>query len=226
MKFFCYCCLFLFSNVLLAQLPDSLNIPVKVEAQVDTSQISAKLDSLLQSDLPVAKKKNFIGRFFDRKDYPNPKKALFLSLILPGSGQFYNKQYLKVPIVAGLYTAGIVNISNRRAEFKFYRDNRIAELDGDPNTINITGFDEQSLRSLRDNALTNAETGFLILLVIHALQAADAFVFAHLKTFDVSEDLSLRISPQMGVDQQQQLNAGLQVALSFSNKKVESPRPF
>jgi len=226
MKYVCYCWLILLPNLLLAQIPDSLSIPVETVIPVDTSRLAAKVDSIMQADLPVEKRKNFIGRFFDRKDYPNPKKALFLSLILPGSGQFYNKQYLKVPIVVGIYTAGIINIRNRRTEFKFYRDNRIAELDGDPNTMNITGFDEQSLRSLRDNALTNAETGFLLLLVIHALQSADAFVFAHLKTFDVSEDLSLRISPQMGMDQQQQLNAGIQMSLSFSGKKTSSPRPF
>ncbi len=207
-------------------IPDSLSVPETTVIPVDTSDLSAKLDSLMQSDLPVVKKKNFIGRFFDRKDYPNPKKALFLSLLLPGSGQFYNKQYLKVPIVVGAYTAGIINIHNRRKEFKFFRDNRIAELDDDPTTMNVSGLDAQSLQSLRNNALTNAETGFLILLVVHALQAADAFVFAHLKSFDVSEDLSLRISPQMGVDIQQQLNAGVQVAFSFSGKKIPAPRPF
>ncbi len=226
MKYLCYCFLFFFSNVLVGQVPDSLSIPVETVIPVDTSRLSAKLDSIMQADLPVVKRKNFIGRFFDRKDYPNPKKALFLSLLLPGSGQFYNKQYLKVPIVVGAYTAGIINIHNRRTEFKFFRDNRIALLDEDPNTMNQTNLDERSLRSLRDNALTNAETGFLILLVVHALQAADAFVFAHLKTFDVSEDLSLQINPQMGLDAQQQLNAGIQVALSFSGKKTTSPRPF
>jgi len=226
MKYLCYCWLILFSNLLFAQTPDSLSIPVETVIPVDTSGLSAKIDSIMKSGLPVEKKKNFIGRFFDRKDYPNPKKALFLSLFLPGAGQFYNKQYLKVPVVVGLYTAGIINISNRQREFKFYRDNRVAALDDDPDTMNQTNLDAQSLKALRDNAQTNKETGFLLLLVIHALQSADAFVFSHLKSFDVSEDISLRISPQMGMDTRQQLNAGVQVALSFSSKKTISPRPF
>ena len=183
MKFLSCCCLLLCFNILGAQVPDSLSTPPKTIIKVDSTQLFARLDSLLKTDQPVPKKKNFIGRFFDRKDYPNPKKALFLSLFLRGAGQFYNKQYLKVPIVVGAYTAGVINIRNRRKEFKFFRDNRIAELDEDPLTENITNFDATSLQALRDNALTRAETGFLILLAIHAVQAADAFVFAHLKTF-------------------------------------------
>lgn len=209
-----------------AQLPDSLSIPTKPMPTIDTSQFATKLDSILQSEVTVPKKKNFIGRFFDRKDYPNPKKALYLSLLLPGTGQLYNKQYWKAPIVYGLYTAAIINIWDKRRAYKFYRDNRIALLDEDPNTVNQTNFDAQSLRALRDNALTNAETGFLFLLVIHAFQSADAFVFSHLKTFDVSEDLSLRISPQIGLDPQFPVNAGVQVALSFSGKNTAAPKPF
>ncbi len=223
--------LFFCSNLLVAQLPDSLSIPTKpMQVPVPTTDsselVTTVVDSILQSEVVVPKKKNFIGRFFDKKDYPNPKKAVFLSLLLPGSGQLYNKQYLKAPFVYGAYTFAILNIRKNRQDFKFYRDNRIAILDNDPNTVNITDFDEQSLRSLRDNALTKAETGFLILLVVHAFQAADAFVFAHLKTFDVNEDLSLQISPQMGLGPRNQLNAGVQVALSLTGKNKTRPRPF
>ena len=129
--------------------------------------------------------------------------------------------------VWGGYTAAIINLRNRRFEYRVFRDNRIAEIDGDPNTINITGLDERSLQALRDNARTNSETAFLIILAVHAFQAADAFVFSHLKTFDVNEDLGLQINPQISLDQyQQRWNAGLQVALSFSNKPAPTPRPF
>lgn len=205
----------------MAQVPDSLNIPVEQVVSVDTSQFSTGLDSILKTDLPVVKKKNFIGRFFDKKDYPNPKKALYLSLLLPGSGQIYNKQYWKVPIVYGAYTAAILNIRNNRRDYKNFRDNRIALLDDDPNTVNQEPeLDAVSLRSLRDAALTKSETGFLILLIVHAFQAADAFVFSHLKTFEVNEDLSLQISPRIDLNPQQEWNAGINVAMSFSGKKA------
>ena len=205
----------------MAQVPDSLNIPVEQVVSVDTSQFSTGLDSILKTDLPVVKKKNFIGRFFDKKDYSNPKKALYLSLLLPGSGQIYNKQYWKVPIVYGAYTAAILNIRNNRRDYKNFRDNRIALLDDDPNTVNQEPeLDAVSLRSLRDAALTKSETGFLILLIVHAFQAADAFVFSHLKTFEVNEDLSLQISPRIDLNPQQEWNAGINVAMSFSGKKA------
>jgi len=227
MKFLSCCFFLLCFNLLVAQVPDTLSTtPPKTVLKVDSTQLSTRLDSLVNSDQPVPKKKNFLGRFFDRKDYPNPKKALYLSLLLPGSGQIYNKHYWKAPIVYGAYTFAILNIRNNRRDFKRFRDARIAALDEDPLTVNNTGFDATSLRSLRDAALTQAETGFLILLVIHAFQAADAFVFAHLKTFEVSEDLSLRISPQMGLGPQQQWNAGVYVAMSFSGKGAPKPHPF
>jgi hypothetical protein len=227
MKYFCCYCLILVSNLLVAQVPDSTSFPTKSVSPIDSSLLSQRLDSLLLNNSPTKKKKNFIGRFFDKKDYPNPKKALYLSLIFPGAGQIYNKQYWKAPIVWGGYTAAILNIRARRIEYRFFRDNRIAELDDDPNTINLTGLDERSLQALRDNAQTNSETAFLIILAVHTFQAADAFVFSHLKTFDVNEDLTLQINPQMSLDQyQQRWNAGVQVALSFSNKPTPTPRPF
>jgi len=216
----------LFFNTLVAQVPDSISIPKKQEIKMDSSRISTVVDSISKSDLPIAKTKNFIGRFFDKKDYPNPKKALYLSLLLPGSGQIYNKQYWKAPLVYGAYTGAILNIRKNRKDYKRHRDNRIALLDDDPLTINDSGLDEQSLRSFRDNALTAAETGFLILLIVHAVQAADAFVFAHLKTFDVNEDLSLQISPQVRLDPQFQWHAGVQVALTFAEKNTSSPKLF
>ncbi len=222
-----YCCCFLLSfNLLGAQITDSLATTSESVLSVDSTQLSARIDSILSGTQALPKKKNFIGRFFDRSDYPNPKKALYLSLLLPGSGQIYNKQYWKAPIVYGAYTAAILNIRQNRKLFKRYRDNRIALLDDDPMTINETNLDEVSLRSLRDAALTQAETGFLILLIVHAFQSADAFVFAHLKTFEVNEDLTLRISPQMGLGPQQEWNAGINVAMSFSGKSADKPFSF
>jgi len=58
------------------------------------------------------------------------------------------------------------------------------------------------------------------LLIVHAFQAADAFVFSHLKTFEVNEDLSLQISPRIDLNPQQEWNAGINVAMSFSGKKA------
>ena len=226
MKYLFCCCFLVTFNLLDAQITDSLATNSETVLKLDTTQLSARLDSLIRAAPPAPKKKNFIGRFFDRADYPNPKKALYLSLLLPGSGQIYNKQYWKAPIVYGGYTFAILNIRNNRQDFKRFRDARIADLDEDPLTINTTGFDAVTLRSLRDAALTQAETGFLILLIVHAFQAADAFVFAHLKTFEVSEDLSLRISPQMDLGPQQQWNAGVRVAMSFSGKTAAKPRSF
>src|SRR5512146_1385269 len=63
----------------------------------------------------------------------SPGKAMLLSLVLPGSGQFYNESYWKVPIVVGFGVYLVYNWIDNNRLYKDYRDQYRAALQQDPN---------------------------------------------------------------------------------------------
>lgn len=184
-----------FSSALKAQLPDSVGA-LKI----------IKNDSLK----PVFKKA--------AASKHSPLKASVLSAILPGAGQAYNKKWWKVPLVAGLVGGcGYLTI-DQFAQYQRYREAYAAVADTDPNTVdNIFNgkYSASQLKSLRDGTQTNFELLLLGTLVLHSLNILDAFVDAHLMEFDVSEDIGLKIKPQInsmqwaGESPKMQLGVGL-----------------
>lgn len=151
------------------------------------------------STIDLPRKRGFIGRFFTNK-YPNPRKAAFLSLALPGAGQAYNKRWWKLPIVygalGGMTWLEIQNVKQYRA----LRDNYKLLVDDDVNTNPTeepyTRIDATSMKKYRDQWRKYVEQTSLGLGLVYLLAAADAFVDAHLHSFDVSDDLSLRVVPK------------------------------
>lgn len=134
----------------------------------------------------------------------NPKIAARRSAILPGWGQIYNKKYWKVPIVYGaLGTAAgifVYNHSNYRDLRQAYRGKYNARVLGDSSEyFKIKPFllplSEESLRFNRDQFRRNMDYSVLFFLVLWGLNVVDATVDAHLKSFDVSPDLSLQVKP-------------------------------
>lgn len=204
------CCFCFFSAR--AQRTDSLII--KGTPAVETSD---------STDMLVSKKKNGLVRRFFNKDYPSPKKALLLSAVLPGSGQMYNKKWWKVPIV---YTAiGAVvyfEVDNIR-EYRRLRDNYLWVVDDDPNTNPFeepyTRLDATRLKYYRDVWRRYVEQTSLALGFVYLLTATDAFVDAHLSRFDVSDDLSLRISPKAQAAPGFGFAYGLGVNLQFGHSR-------
>jgi hypothetical protein len=135
----------------------------------------------------------------------NPGKAALRSAIIPGWGQVYNRKYWKVPIVYGALgtTAGIFfyNLKN-------YRDTRFAYRVKYNMRVNFTDsalysqikdvlkpLSESSLRSYRDQFRRDIDYSAVFFLIMWGLNVVDAAVDAHLKSFDVSPDLSFRIKP-------------------------------
>ncbi|MDZ7807147.1 MAG: DUF5683 domain-containing protein [Gracilimonas sp.] len=134
------------------------------------------------------------------EEFPNPKKVLKRSLIIPGWGQVTNKQIWKVPIVYGLL-GGLSYYSIQL--HKNYHDYRAAYYNLNPNTPDDLRFGptpdyisvNSSLEALRQNRNFYRNRRDLVYVFIglsYALNAIDAYVFAHLRSFDVSDDLSLR----------------------------------
>ena len=127
----------------------------------------------------------------------SPKKAAILSATLPGLGQIYNKKYWKVPIIyAGLLTSAYyINDNNNR--YKQYKEAYIIRIDNNPNTTdNYVGeYSSGDLLILKDFYRRNREISILCFVGTYIVNVVDASVDAHLFDYDISDDISLHITP-------------------------------
>jgi hypothetical protein len=134
----------------------------------------------------------------------SPRKAAIRSAILPGLGQIYNKKYWKVPIVyAALGITGYIFVDN----LKTYQDLRTAYLgkynarvfhdSTEYNKIKqrYLPISEESLRAGRDQFRKYIDYSALFFIAFWGLNVVDAVVDAHLKAFDISPDLSMKVRP-------------------------------
>ena len=119
-----------------------------------------------------------------------PARAAFYSAVLPGLGQAYNKQYWKIPIAyGGLATTIYFYVKNDR-EYDRFRNAFKRRL---------AGFeDDEFFGVVTDNGLIeaqrfyqrNKEISILVTVGVYILNIVDANVAAHLRQFNVNEDLS------------------------------------
>jgi hypothetical protein len=127
--------------------------------------------------------------------YASARKASIMSAILPGLGQVYNKKYWKVPVIyAGMAAFGYIFQVNNE-QYRYYRRNLIAENDDNPETLNQTRYSSEQLKTQKDHYQKSRDLGIIGVGAIYLLNIIDANVDAHLKTFDVSDDLSIRLAP-------------------------------
>lgn len=191
------------AGIAFCQVPDSLSQSQPTEIQADTiifDTLAVLRDTLpptlAAEDTTTAKKRSFLYRTF-KADYPNPKKALLLSLAIPGAGQLYNKRWWKLPFVWGGYAGLIIWADDNRKNYRLFRDAYIAELNGEEHPFSNTRLQANDLLRLRDQYDKSKQLSYILIFALHLVQGAEAFVDCHLKTFDVSDDLSLELRPSM-----------------------------
>ncbi len=135
-----------------------------------------------------------------KKTEHSPRKAAIRSAILPGWGQAYNKKYWKIPIVyACLGTTAGFFIYNRN-EYIDARDAYRNKLDGDASNDHLIKakfqpIDPESVRQYRIAIRQYVDYSVLVFIVFWGLNVVDATVDGHLKAFEVTDDLSMRINP-------------------------------
>lgn len=140
------------------------------------------------------------------------RKATLRSALIPGWGQIYNKKYWKAPIVlAGIGTCAYF-INDNLKSVKLYRGALVAEADGNPATVNETGFTSAQLESFLDTYTRWRDLSFVACGMVYLLNIVDAHVDAHLFYFDVSEGLAFRWQPDLVVGGQ---TPGIRLSLHF-----------
>lgn len=130
----------------------------------------------------------------DTSEEFSPRKASLYSAILPGLGQAYNKKYWKIPLIyGGLISLGLV-VDFYADNYSYYR--RMLLLQQSTGT-NPTGVSERVL----DNAVIKSrrERDFFIIMcgLAYIINIVDAHIDAHLKGFDISDDLTLKLQPSL-----------------------------
>ena len=172
-------------------------------AQTDTTQVQEDismldLDALRNEQVDTAATKAAPFSNFWTHDPHSVRRAALYSAILPGLGQAYNEKYWKIPIVyAALGTSGYFIYY----WYDFYdelRTSYLARIDDDPLTVDelydyipsdeiLLQYVEQSKRYL--------DLMVVVTFGVYALNVIDAVVDVHLYHFDISDDLSMQLSP-------------------------------
>jgi Family of unknown function (DUF5683) len=203
----------------IAEQNDSL-----LNARIQKRQENIKIDTAIvandsatvtiDSTKLVVKSKHPI-RDFIKKDYPNPRKAALFSII-PGGGQLYNRSYWKIPLLYGSIIGMTALMINNNKQYQIYKVNYYNLVNDLPlPEPRFASVGAASLKNARDAARKNLELAGVIFGIGYLLFTAEAFVDAHLGTFDVSDDLSLKIKPTFTPNQHGTSAAGIGLAFNF-----------
>jgi len=140
---------------------------------------------------------------------PDPKRALWLALVLPGAGQIYNRKYWKLPIIYGGFIGCIYALTWNNMMYKDYSQAYQDIMDDDPNTASYNKFlhlgvtidssnearYKEIFKSRKDKYRRWRDMSFFVMLGVYAFSVIDAYVDAELSQFDISKDLSLTVEP-------------------------------
>ena len=135
----------------------------------------------------------------------SPKKAAIRSALLPGLGQIYNKKYWKLPIIygglgicTGVFIYNLGQYRDTRFAYHVKYNMRVNHTDSalfSQIKPSLQPISESSLQFYRGQYRRDIDYSALVFLILWGLNVVDATVDAHLKSFDVSPDLSLFIKP-------------------------------
>lgn len=164
---------------------------------------------------------------------PNPQRALWLSLVLPGAGQIYNRKYWKLPIVYGGFLGCIYALSWNNQMYRDYSQAYLDIMDDDPNTksyeamlplnYDITGKEErfkEIFKNKKNYFRKYRDMSIFAFVGVYLLSVIDAYVDAELSSFDISKDLSLKVEPALfnntgSHSRKQKSGLGLHCKLNF-----------
>lgn len=192
---------------------DTLEVPVPVVEEVDVRNTwyeedefliedipaIAPLDTALQITIPGIKFKPFV---------PDPIRAFWLSLVIPGAGQIYNHKYWKLPIVYGGFLGCVYALSWNGQMLKDYTQAYLDIMDDDPNTksyekmlplgYDITGREDRFkdiFRRKKNYYRKYRDMSIFAFAGVYLISVVDAYVDAELSCFNISRDLSIGWEP-------------------------------
>ena len=148
----------------------------------------------------------------------SPNGALWRGAAVPGWGQIYNRQYIKLPFVYGGLGFLAYRAISRHSDYQLYRKAyqykawqelvEVGEAESNPRIGFKSSYDEiaaefgsissRPLQSQRNIFRRSRDLSLVGIGLVYGLAMLDAFVSAHLLDFDVGEDLSFQAAPAPG----------------------------
>lgn len=157
---------------------------------------------------------------------PNPTKATWLALVIPGGGQIYNRKYWKLPIIYGGFAGCAYALTWNNKMYKdymqAYKDAALGNWEANsihdllpPGYLDRTPKTQitETLRKRKDTYRRYRDLSIFAFIGVYLISVIDAYVDAELSNFDITPDLSMRVEPAV-------INS--QYSIGSSNKSVLS----
>jgi hypothetical protein len=180
--------------------------PARAHAQVITTGPDSVM--VITSDADTVQQKQFFLSGF--KNLGRPGRAAVFSAIVPGLGQIYNGAWWKAPIIYA--TGGVLGyfIIDNHTKFKDFREAVILRRDNADKYIEDRAYGlynpqlginhnrgTTNLQVSREFYRRNRDMTVIFSVLAYTMQIAEAYVHGHMREFDVSENLSLRVQPDV-----------------------------
>ena len=160
---------------------------------------------------------------------PEPRLAVWFSLLFPGGGQIYNRKFWKLPIIYGGYVGCIYALTWNQSTYSDYQNAYVDIMDDDPDTKSYEDFlpPHYEIDTALEDWLKNVfkqrknkyrryrDLSIFAFAGMYIVAAIDAYVDAELSHFDISPDLSLNIEPRLMMDHMGAPIAGFSLAFNF-----------
>lgn len=166
-----------------------------------------------------------INGALDKKVFiPNPTKATWLALVIPGGGQIYNRKFWKLPIIYGGFAGCAYALTWNNKMYKdymqAYKDAALGNWEANsihdllpPGYLDKTPKTQitETLRKRKDTYRRYRDLSIFAFIGVYLISVIDAYVDAELSNFDITPDLSMRVEPAV-------INS--QYSIGSSNKSV------
>ena len=208
--------------------------PADSIATADSIAAENKKKLLEMTSAPVLKESEVpadsLKKEIDQKIWvPNPTKATWLALVIPGGGQIYNRKYWKLPIFYGGFAGCAYALTWNSKLYKDYSTAYKDAMNGNMQSSSITdllppGYKisetqlKELLRKRKDTYRRYRDLSIFAFIGVYLLSVIDAYVDAELSNFDITPDLSMKVEPAVidnRIDNSSNRSVGLQCSFRF-----------
>lgn len=130
---------------------------------------------------------------YESEREPDPGRATIYSVLLPGLGQIYNGELYKVPIYWGGLAVSVDFLIKNNMNYKRFK--RIHNEATTPDSGYNESISGETAKWYRDVYRRYRDYSIVATAAVYLLQVIDANVFAYMHDFEVTDDISMRVTP-------------------------------